>query len=228
MYTNEITNLLVNEWYLLLAGMFFYWVVNTAILTVLDTLCKKKIQNFPAAKAVSLGLTPFVVICSGSIMQFAPVLNKWHLGINILLSVVSIVWMVIAYCLFNTIRKTRMHILMGAPYNGWYLTRQGKAYMSLVMVFLTSCIIVKTLSYRLGFGSKVSNFKSIRMNVDAIAMVHFNGPLPKWFIDLVNFTLDCFTMDNECRIDYRQTIGKQLSKEDIVKIHLYIKGLGLV
>lgn len=225
MYTNEIKHLLVSEWHWILIGLFLYWVINGALLTITDTLCRKKIRNQATARAVSVGLIPFVIIYTGSMGKLTPMFSHWHLGINILLSLASVVWMVLVYYLFQSVRNTRRNIMMKTPYNGWYLTRKGRFTMLLVMVFTFGDAAVKTLLYRLGIGSRVDTYRSIQLDFNNISMIHFNGPLPKWFISLVNFTLDCFHLESDHRIDYSHTIGKQQTKEDIVNIGNYVEGM---
>ena len=226
MYTlGEIKSLLTNEWHFLFIALFVYWILNSSLLVIVDTLCKRKIRNRVTANAVSIGLTPFVLIYTGSMMKFMPMFNHWHLGINTILSLLSVVWMITVYYLFQSIRNIRRNIMMKSPYNGWYLTRKGRINMLLVMGFTFGDLVIKTLLYRTGIGSRVDTYRSIQVDYNVIGMIHFNGPLPKWFINLVNFTLDCFLLESEHRVDYNHTIGQQQTKEDIVNIDNYINGL---
>lgn len=226
MYTlGEIKSLLTNEWYFLFIALFVYWVLNGALSVIVETFCKKKFRNRVTANAISTGLVPFVLIYTGSMMKLMPMFNHWHVGINILLSLVSVMWMVMVYYLFQSVRNTRRKIMMKTPYNGWYLTRKGWLTMLLVMGFIFGDVVTKTLLYRLGICSRVDTYRSIQMDYGTIAMIHFNGPLPKWFINLANFTLDCFHLESDHRVDYTNTIGQQQTKEDIVNIGDYVEGL---
>lgn len=221
MYTNEIKHLLMNDWYYLVIALFLYWVINGELLTITDTLCRKKIRNQATARAVSVGLIPFVIIYTGSMMKLMPMFNHWHLGINILLSLVSVMWMIAVYYLFDMVRDFRQRILLNSRYSGWYLTRKGRLHMALVAGFMFTDIFVKTLLYRLGISNQTTNYRFIQADISAILTIHYNGPLPKWFIKMTNFVIDCYVLNGEYRVDYHHNIGKQASKEDIEKISDY-------
>ena len=229
MYTlGDIKALLVNEWYFLFIALFVYWILNSSLLVIVDTLCKKKFRNRVTANAVFTGSIPLVLIDTATMMRFVPMFNHWHIGINIILSLLSVVWMITVYYLFRMVREIRYRIMVKSPYHGWYLSRNGKVTMTFVMAFLLVGIVIKTLSYRMGIGSKVNHFRSVQMGLEVISNVHFHGPLPKWFISVVNFTLDCFILDSSYRINYQNTIGKQSAKEDVVKISQYLEQLKTV
>ena len=223
MYTlDEIKTLVANEWYFLFIALFVYWVLNGALLVFVETLCKRKIRNRATANAVSIGLVPFVLIYTGSMMKLMPMFNHWHLGINILLSLLSVAWMITVYYLFNTMRTIRQRILVKENCYGWYLTCKGKVHMFMVSGFLFTDILIKTLLYRLGICNFSENYRHILANISALMVIHFHGPLPKWFIDMTNFVLFCCMINSQYRLDYNQTIGRQVTKEDIASISSYL------